>query len=1233
MFGRKKTKGSGEKSTASASAAAASTPAPPPASSSISTPKHSHHRHHSHSDDERDDDDDAATPTSASAVDEPAAVPSAKPASSSTTTSATTTPSSSPPSSSLAPCKEDPLLHPSAAAAESPSDPSASSSSSSSSSSTSASAPAATTAAVVPGVKKVSTPDPSRTRRSSVTSSTPSVLAGGVSAFGGKMDTEPDRIQRHYYQIVNHLWHQFGSTFPGLKLVFSGPVTLTLTVPSNSITKTVKFDLKMTTTEVLTQIVKDLGKKVVDQDPSLYCLYLHVGGLATQSSTSPAECYKMMDGAPLWLFHFTSHDAVEIRKKPAVEVEDSVLLKVLVPEQKVSCTIKFPVLSTLETVLQGVNQFNWSNLDVQYLPILSKHLKYYSLLYLSPNQGWTVLEDHLTLQHYSLPNLSIVVLARKPLLELEYERASGPIEDYISTCETDIASKSKKVTLNLEEPIGGTMCNLVKWSEAMFGSIPWTVQESAKKEVLPVKPAKIKPKKSAPSSPRLSKSESDEEPDDDEPDDTPHKPEKPEKPEKPPVVAKPSREFSDDEDEDTGTKKVEAPKTTSTAASSPTSTTTTSSSFEFQLCVYGNSLDLASTMDEIDWKIGQVLTLKMGKNALEFLVTYCPSAELQDQIAIQTGIELEGEEIVIDIVTHVRHLYIPAPATSLTTPVIVMGYMFITNYQLVFRSYQNSQKDEIKIPLASITKIEKFGGKTSALDKYYVDLTCKDFRTVKFGFPKNSNSRKMVVKKLNDLCFVHPKIEKLFSFSYRPPYENLGWSIYDVEKEYERQGLSFKSGWKYWTQNKTFSVCSTYPPVLVVPEAASDEMIQAVSGFRSRQRLPVLSWRNPNNGVSISRSSQPCVGLTGNRSTADEEYLRLIQKTNLVNPAFLYILDSRPKANAIANRARGGGYEDTGPLTGYPTCKLEFEDIANIHVVRENYLKLRDLCSPATVEDGLWFSLLDQTHWLDLLKVLLTSVTKTVKLVDKMHVSVLVHCSDGYIRFLSPLPFHLTYCAKKTLTGFEVLIEKEWLSFGHKFHTRYAHGDPKPSEQRSPIFPQFVECVYQLLCQFPMSFQFNEQMLLAIMDHLYSCQFGTFLCDSAKQRAHASLTTKTVSLWSYINYQPDRYVNPFFVPDDTVLYPDPSIKTLKLWESYHLRWYYKLETDSPVSMNREKRSPKRDFGNEECCEKENHGVIFQVMNKQKREHGGTTFNSFWHCAKTDVKMSIRSLSFFELIVL
>lgn len=44
----------------------------------------------------------------------------------------------------------------------------------------------------------------------------------------------------------------------------------------------------------------------------------------------------------------------------------------------------------------------------------------------------------------------------------------------------------------------------------------------------------------------------------------------------------------------------------------------------------------------------------------------------------------------------------------------------------------------------------------------------------------------------------------------------------------------------------------------------------------------------------------------------------------------------------------------------------------------------------------------------------------------------------------------------------------------------------------------FMFVVFDL--QFPTAFEFNEYFLITILDHLYSCLFGTFLCNSEQQR-------------------------------------------------------------------------------------------------------------------------------------
>lgn len=143
--------------------------------------------------------------------------------------------------------------------------------------------------------------------------------------------------------------------------------------------------------------------------------------------------------------------------------------------------------------------------------------------------------------------------------------------------------------------------------------------------------------------------------------------------------------------------------------------------------------------------------------------------------------------------------------------------------------------------------------------------------------------------------------------------------------------------WKISKINDTYSLCDSYPAVWAVPAAATDEDLQASASFRSRGRLPVLSWIHPESQATITRCAQPLVGVGGKRSREDERYVQLIMDANAQSHK-LFIMDARPMPNAIANKAKGGGYESED---AYQNAELVFLDIHNIHVMRESLRKLK----------------------------------------------------------------------------------------------------------------------------------------------------------------------------------------------------------------------------------------------------------------------------------------------------
>jgi len=119
----------------------------------------------------------------------------------------------------------------------------------------------------------------------------------------------------------------------------------------------------------------------------------------------------------------------------------------------------------------------------------------------------------------------------------------------------------------------------------------------------------------------------------------------------------------------------------------------------------------------------------------------------------------------------------------------------------------------------------------------------------------------------------------------------------------------------------------------------------------------VLSWYSRETYATITRASQPLTGL--NRKCQDDsDYLHEIADANVNQGSKFFILDARPKMNAIANKPNGGGYEN------YPDCELEFQNIQNIHVMRESLHKLHSVIRHGFQDDKTWFSGLENSHWL-----------------------------------------------------------------------------------------------------------------------------------------------------------------------------------------------------------------------------------------------------------------------------
>uniref|UniRef100_A0A672JQE8 Phosphatidylinositol-3,5-bisphosphate 3-phosphatase MTMR2 n=1 Tax=Salarias fasciatus TaxID=181472 RepID=A0A672JQE8_SALFA len=484
------------------------------------------------------------------------------------------------------------------------------------------------------------------------------------------------------------------------------------------------------------------------------------------------------------------------------------------------------------------------------------------------------------------------------------------------------------------------------------------------------------------------------------------------------------------------------------------------------------------------------------------------------------------------------------------------GTVTVTNYRLFFKCMDREPVFVLDLPLGVVSRVEKIGSASSRGDSSKrLEIMKSIFEVLmKFAFPVSNGLQ-------------------IFAFDYGQVFPENGWKVYDAVSEYKRQGIPNES-WRITKVNDHFELCDTYPSTLAVPVNIPDEELKRVAAFRAKGRIPVLSWIHPESQATVTRCSQPMVGVNGKRSKEDEKYLQAIMDANAQSHK-LFIFDARPSVNAAANKMKGGGYESED---AYQNAELVFLDIHNIHVMRESLRKLKDVVYP-NIEDSHWLSNLESTHWLEHIKLILAGALRIADKVESGKTSVVVHCSDGWDRTaqLTSLSMLMLDGYYRTIRGFEVLLEKEWLSFGHRFQLRIGHGDKNHTDaDRSPVFIQFVDCVWQLTRQFPAAFEFNEYFLVTILDHLYSCLFGTFLCNSEQQRLKEEIPKRTVSLWSYINSQLEDFTNPLYVNySNHVLFPVVSLRHLELWVGYYIRWNPRMRPQEPVHQRYKELLAKR----------------------------------------------------------
>ncbi|KAG7468029.1 hypothetical protein MATL_G00138400 [Megalops atlanticus] len=437
------------------------------------------------------------------------------------------------------------------------------------------------------------------------------------------------------------------------------------------------------------------------------------------------------------------------------------------------------------------------------------------------------------------------------------------------------------------------------------------------------------------------------------------------------------------------------------------------------------------------------------------------------------------------------------------------GKLICTNFKISFVThdalpqqkfqYANRLLGEHDIPLACVEQVvtvndakgkQKVLGSNQKLKFNPTELIvyCKDFRIVRFRFDEaGPESAKKVC-----LAIAHysqpADLQLLFGFEYvgtrhcapsgdqvngadraGGPQTPLFDRTCDWDREIKRTGAS---EWRVCSVNEGFSVSPSLPEYFVVPVSLADQDLKQYSGFFTAQRIPLWCW-NHHNGSA------------------------LVRMASIRDPAQQRKLDQRI-CNAVTK---------SHPKRGDVLKSDLDKSLPSIQDVQAAFVRLRQICviEPFEESEEKWLSSMESSRWLEYVRAFLKHSAEVVYMLEGKQASVILQEEED--RDLSCVVSSLVQIMLdphfRSLQGFQSLVQKEWVMAGHRFLNRCNHLKRNDKEE-APLFLLFLDCVWQLMNQYPAAFEFTETYLTVLSDSMWVPVFSTFLFNCARQHTEHS---------------------------------------------------------------------------------------------------------------------------------
>nr|CAB3264055.1 myotubularin-related protein 10 [Phallusia mammillata] len=372
-----------------------------------------------------------------------------------------------------------------------------------------------------------------------------------------------------------------------------------------------------------------------------------------------------------------------------------------------------------------------------------------------------------------------------------------------------------------------------------------------------------------------------------------------------------------------------------------------------------------------------------------------------------------------------------------------------------------------------------------------LELHCKDFRVVAFNFKFTVKTEEIgVIQSI--LHHAYPTtVSLLFAldFNHRTNIDEIcRVPLYRTYSAWDnlirRFGLEEK--WQVSAVNENFTVLDTMGAYFIVPAAFTGTQLMEAANQFTNGRLPVWCWTTPM-GCHLIRSSEvrPEVDMV----EWEKKFHNAIQNTDPKKRTFKIIEVSK----------------------SCPNCSQ----------LQQSFIKLKSMCMPATEEDYWetdrhWFSSVHNSKWYHHVGTMLSvAVEATEWIVNKDH-HVIVRENSGteITPLLTSLIQILLDKNARTLLGFQSLIQREWVVGGHPFIDKLGHlvqpskhgpnsvlnSESETALSVSPVFLLFLDCVYQLMRQYPCAFEMNPTFLTVLYDGTRNSAFDTFFFNNERQR-------------------------------------------------------------------------------------------------------------------------------------